>query len=47
MDGVEEVTPEIQLYVKQTLLIVRYPTAAKELKALYMQQMGLGDARFY
>ena len=43
MDGVEEVTPEIQGMLQN--LIVRYPTAAKELKALYTE-MGLGDDAF-
>ena len=43
MDGVEEVTPEIQGMLQN--LIVRYPTAAKELKTLYTE-MGLGDDAF-
>ena len=43
MEGVEEVTPEIQGILQN--LIIRYPTAAKELKKLY-SEMGLGDDAF-
>ena len=43
MEGVEEVTPEIQGVLQN--LIIRYPTAAKELKKLY-SEMGLGDDAF-
>ena len=43
MDGIDEVTPEIQGMLQN--LIIRYPTAAKELKKLY-SEMGLGDDAF-
>lgn len=43
MDGIDEVTPEIQGMLQD--LIIRYPTAAKELKKLY-SEMGLGDDAF-
>ncbi len=43
MEGIEEVTPEIQVMLQD--LIIRYPTAAKELKKLY-SEMGLGDDAF-
>lgn len=43
MDGIDEVTPEIQGMLQD--LIIKYPTAAKELKKLY-SEMGLGDDAF-